>query len=54
MSQQLRNEVVDLIRVSVTLLSPDSLGSPLTAEECSVVEFYAMSLLEEYSIPAEH
>jgi hypothetical protein len=50
---QLRNEVVDLIRVSVTLLSPDSLGSPLTAEECSVVEFYAMSLLEEYRISTE-
>jgi len=51
---QLRNEVVDLSRASVVLLSPDSLGSPLTAEECSVVEFYAMSLLEQYRIPAEN
>jgi hypothetical protein len=44
----------DLIRASVTLLSPDSFGNPLTADECSVVEFYAMSLLEEYRIPAEN
>ena len=50
---QLRNEVVDLIRVSVALLSPDSLGTPLTAEERGAVEFYAMSLLEQYRIPAE-
>jgi hypothetical protein len=51
---QLRNEVQDLIRVSMHLLSPDSLGDPLTADECSVVEFYALSLLEEYRAPAEH
>jgi hypothetical protein len=50
----LRNEVQDLIRISMTLLSPDALGTPLTPEECSAVEAYAISLLEEYRTPAEY
>lgn len=39
-----RKEVSDFIRLVETLLSPASLGSPLTKEECRVVEFYVKQL----------
>jgi hypothetical protein len=35
-----RKEVSDFIRLAETLLSPVSLGEPLTEEECRVVDFY--------------
>ena len=39
-----RKEVSDFIRIAETLLSPASLGEPLTKEECRVVEFYLSAL----------
>ena len=39
-----RKEVIDFIRLAETLLSPVSLGEPLTAEECKVVDFYVTAL----------
>ncbi len=39
-----RKEVSDFIRLAETLLSPASLGEPLTKEECRVVDFYVTSL----------
>ena len=36
---QYRKEVCDFIRLSETLLSPASLQTPLTEEECQVVDF---------------
>lgn len=39
-----RKEVSDFIRIAETLLSPASLGEPLTTEECQVIEFYLASL----------
>jgi hypothetical protein len=39
-----RKEVKDFIRLVETLLSPASLGEPLTKEECHVVEFYVTAL----------
>jgi hypothetical protein len=41
---QYRKEVSDFIRLSETLLSPASLQTPLTEEECQVVDFYAKAL----------
>jgi hypothetical protein len=42
--QNYRKEVQEFIRLSETLLSPASLRTPLTKEECQVVEFYVTSL----------
>ncbi len=39
-----RKEVSDFIRLAETLLSPASLGEPLTKEECRIVDFYVSSL----------
>lgn len=39
-----RKEVSDFIRLAETLLSPVSLGEPLTEEECKVVDFYVTAL----------
>lgn len=39
-----RKEMSEFIRLAETLLSPVSLGEPLTDEECKVVDFYVMAL----------
>ncbi len=39
-----RKEVSDFIRLAETLLSPASLGEPLTKDECHIVEFYLTAL----------
>jgi len=39
-----RKEVSDFIRLAETLLSPASIGDPLTKEECRVVEYYVKQL----------
>lgn len=39
-----RKEVSDFIRLAETLLSPISLGEPLSKEECQIVDFYAAAL----------
>ena len=39
-----RKEVSDFIRIAEALQSPASLGTPLTKEECQVVDFYVKSL----------
>lgn len=39
-----RKEVNDFIRIAETLLSSASLKTPLTKEECHVVEFYVNAL----------
>jgi hypothetical protein len=39
-----RKEVRDFIRLAETLLSPVSLGEPMTEEECQAVDFYASAL----------
>jgi len=44
----IRNEVHDFVRAAETLLSPASLNTPLTKDECKIVEFYAASLMELY------
>jgi hypothetical protein len=43
---QLRKEVHEYIVASETLLSPVSIGAPLTGEELALVKYYAASLLE--------
>lgn len=44
-----RKEVSEFIRLAERLLSPISLGQPLTWEECQVVHFYVGSLAERYA-----
>jgi hypothetical protein len=44
-----RKEVSEFIRLAERLLSPISLGQPLTWEECQVVHFYVGSLTERYA-----
>ncbi len=39
-----RKEVSDFIRLAEALLSPVSLGEPLTEDECRVVDFYVSAL----------
>jgi hypothetical protein len=39
-----RKEVSEFIRLAETLLSPVSMGEPLTEEECRVVDFYVTAL----------
>jgi len=41
-----RKEVHEFIRASETLLSPASIGEPLTKQECEIVQFYASSLTD--------
>ena len=41
-----RKQVADYIRAAETLLSPTSLGEPLTKEECHVVEYYSKSIAD--------
>ena len=44
-----RKEVSDFIRLGETLLSPVSLGQPLTQDECRVVDFYVSALAGRYA-----
>ncbi len=44
-----RKEVSEFIRLAERLLSPISLGQPLTQEECQVVDFYVGALAERYA-----
>lgn len=46
-----RKEVSEFIRLAETLLSPVSLGEPLTQEECQVVDFYVGTLAGRYASP---
>jgi hypothetical protein len=39
-----RTEVSEFIRLAETLLSPVSLKTPLTKEECRIVDFYVREL----------
>jgi hypothetical protein len=39
-----RPEVQNFIRATETLLSPASLGSDLTPDECDIIAYYVMSL----------
>lgn len=39
-----RKEIKDFVRLAETLLSPASLDTPLTKEECHVVHFYVKAL----------
>lgn len=41
-----RKEVAEYIRAAETLLSPASLGEPLTKDECHIVEFYSKSIAD--------
>ena len=46
-----RKEIREFIRLAETLLSPVSLGQPLTQEECQIVEFCVGALAERYACP---
>ena len=39
-----RQEVHEFFRASETILSPASLGEPLTLEEAQIVKYYVISL----------
>jgi hypothetical protein len=41
-----RKQVAEYIRAAETLLSPASLGEPLTKDECHVVELYSKSIAD--------
>ena len=41
-----RKQVAEYVRAAETLLSPTSLGEPLTKDECHVVEFYSKSIAD--------
>jgi hypothetical protein len=45
----MRKELREYIRATETLLSPASLGEPLTEEEWQIVEFYTASLSDQCS-----
>lgn len=46
--QVLRSEIQAFIRASETLLSPASLGTPLTNEERELVAYYAQTVAQEF------
>ncbi len=41
-----RKQVAEFIRAAETILSPASLGEPLTKEECQAVEYYSKSIAD--------
>ena len=41
-----RKEVAAYISAAETILSPASLGEPLTKEECQAVEYYSKSIAD--------
>jgi hypothetical protein len=41
-----RKEVAEYIRAAETILSPASLGRPLTKDECHAVESYAKAIAD--------
>ncbi len=47
--QALRSEIQAFIRASETLLSPASLGTPLTNEERELVAYYAQTVAQEFA-----
>jgi len=47
--QALRPEIQAFIRASETLLSPASLGTPLTNEERELIAYYAQTVAQEFA-----
>ena len=43
---RLRKQVAEYIRAAETILSPASLGEPLTKDECQIVEYYSKSIAD--------
>ena len=39
-----RKEIQEFVRASETILSPGSLGKPLTLDEAQIIKFYVISL----------
>ena len=46
-SNSLRHEVHEFIRAAETLLSPASLGEPLSKQERDIIKFYAETLSQD-------
>jgi len=50
-SNSLRQEVHEFIRAAETLLSPASLGDPLSKQERDIIKFYAETLSQDCIVP---